>query len=351
MACDDTEQKENDDVMTPPRMQVTSSSGTPPRHEPSLRAKPSASWCQGSGDPFGQPFDEYKTEVRQRSRYKGDWKRWDLVKVIYKSGDDLRQEVLAMQLIVLMDDILKKAKLPIQLVSYTIVVMSHDSGILECVPNAKDIDGLKKGFVERGFGSDYTLAKFFEDYFGKRGTARFRAARKNFIETMVGYSLYQYLFQLKDRHNGNIMLDRNGRVIHIDFGFLLSNSPGGNINFESSPFKLSQEFLEVLGGERSESGDMSEGFALFRGLMINGFMELRKHRERFIDICEIMIRGSPMGCFYGGPGTIDLLRARFMPGESDVSVVERMVELIEEATCNWRTRQYDDYQYRTNGIL
>jgi len=39
-------------------------------------------------------------------------------------------------------------------------------------------------------------------------------------------------------------LDEEGHIIHIDFGFMLSNSPGG-VNFESAPFKLTRELLEV----------------------------------------------------------------------------------------------------------
>jgi phosphatidylinositol 4-kinase len=52
---------------------------------------------------------------------------------------------------------------------------------------------------------------------------------KNFIQSLAGYSLITYMLQVKDRHNQNIMIKRDGTVVHIDYGFFLSSMPGKGI--------------------------------------------------------------------------------------------------------------------------
>ena len=94
-----------------------------------------------------------------------------------------------------------------------------------------------------------------------------------------------YLLQIKDRHNGNILLDREGHLIHIDFGFMLSNSPG-NIGFEAAPFKLPLEYVEVLGGVDSEP------LREFRRLFREGFEAARKHCDRIVTMVELMQKGT-----------------------------------------------------------
>ena len=72
-------------------------------------------------------------------------------------------------------------------------------------------------------------------------------------------------------------------MIHIDFGFILSNTPG-NIGFEAAPFKLPPEYVEVLGGINGAA------FLEFKALFRQGFEAARKHCDRIIStsvICQL----------------------------------------------------------------
>lgn len=81
-----------------------------------------------------------------------------------------------------------------------------------------------------------------------------------------------------------MLLDSYGHLIHIDYGFMLTNSPG-NVNFETSPFKLTQEYLDIMDGENSDN------YEYFRRLIVSGFLEARKHSEEIILLVELMMPG------------------------------------------------------------
>lgn len=115
-------------------------------------------------------------------------------------------------------------------------------------------------------------------------------AQRNFIESLAGYSIVCYLLQIKDRHNGNILIDNQGHIIHIDFGFILSISPG-NMNFERAAFKITKDYLDMMNGRQSHQ------FKYFSELIYQGFMILQENYRSIFQLIEIMMENSFFNCF------------------------------------------------------
>ncbi|KAJ9177806.1 hypothetical protein P3X46_012978 [Hevea brasiliensis] len=288
----------------------------------------------------GELWEAKKERIRKASVY-GKVPGWDLRSVIVKSGDDCRQEHLAVQLISHFYDIFQEAGLPLWLRPFEVLVTSSYTALIETIPDTASLHSIKSRYPNIPSLRDFFVAKYEEN------SPSFKLAQRNFVESMAGYSLVCYLLQVKDRHNGNLLLDEDGHIIHIDFGFMLSNSPGG-VNFESAPFKLTRELLEVM--DSDAEGVPSEFFDYFKVLCIQGFLTCRKHAERIILLVEMLL-DSGFPCFKGGPRTIQNLRKRFHLSLTEEQCVSLVLSLISSSLDAWRTRQYDYYQRVLNGIL
>ena len=155
------------------------------------------------------------------------------------------------------------------------------------------------------------------------------------------------VWQLKDRHNGNILLTNSGHIVHIDFGFMFLSSPGKGMGFETAPFKLTREQVELLGGPHSRT------FMRYRELCVKSFMELRKHAQTIIFLVEMLVGGNEdLPCFAGRPDDALLeLRDRFKLTMHDAACRDYVNALIDESLENWRTRWYDRYQRCCTGVL
>ncbi|RDX56656.1 kinase-like protein [Lentinus brumalis] len=297
---------------------------------------------------FSESWAAKKARVRQASPY-GHLANWDCVSVIVKTGGDLRQEQLAVQLIQEFEKIWKDENCQCWVRYFRILITGNSSGLVETITDAVSIHSIKKAEYARrlaeGRLGHVTLLDHFKSTYGDPTSAKYVRAQRNFAKSLAGYSLVTYLLQIKDRHNGNILLDRDGHLIHIDFGFMLSNSPG-NIGFEAAPFKLPLEYIEVLGGLDSPA------YREFLKLFKEGFDAARKHCDRIVTLVELMQKDSTLPCFAAfGEQTAQLLRDRFQQGLTQSAVEEHVQRLIDTSLgSNW-TRLYDSYQYYSQSIL
>jgi len=252
---------------------------------------------------------------------------------IFKVGDDCRQDVLALQIIAMHKNIFNSLGLDLLVTPYRVTATGPGCGVIDVIPNATSRD-------EMGRAKINDLESFFVMKYGAVDTPEFQRARNNFVQSMAAYSLLCYIIQIKDRHNGNIMVDGRGCITHIDFGFLFDIGPGG-VKFEPNSFKLSHEMVVLMGGKDSV------GFRHFRELTVKAFLAARPYANTIVDTVGLMLAAEFPS--FKGEGTLERLRLRFRLDLSEKKAAEFMMAVIDNACENKRSIVYDEFQRMTNG--
>ena len=251
-------------------------------------------------------------------------------------NDDLRQDILALQFIKLFQKIFKKCGLDLYVAPYKCISNRTGpeqllGGIIEVVPFSNSRDQIGKAF-------EMDLYDYFLKKYGNETSKPFMAARLNFIKSLAAYSVVSYILQIKDRHNGNILVDEQGSIIHIDFGFIFDWSPGKDMRFESANFKMTKEFIKILGGN-----SLAEPYQLWAQKTIQGYLAVREHYRELTNLVELMIY-SGFPCFK--PISLQTLAGRFKLEVDSFEAAVHMRQVIEDAHDKWTTTAYDMIQYK-----
>jgi len=268
----------------------------------------------------------------------------EIVCLLSKSNDDLRQEVFVMQMIHYYKSVFIAAGIPLWLKTYKILSTSASTGLLEFMVDSTSLDGLKKS---PHYPKEGGLRRYYEETYGGPDSKSFKAAQRNFVQSLAAYSIVCYLLGLKDRHNGNIMIDMRGHLVHIDYGFCMGMCVGHEFTMERAPFKLTEEYVQVMDGTDGEA------YQEFQKLFVEGMIEARSKCQIALGLVEIMMYQSNYPCFsgrrYGGGQALKGFRERLMLDVPDHKVEQKAKALIAKARDHWGTRAYDSFQQWSNG--
>ncbi|KAF3706201.1 Phosphatidylinositol 4-phosphate 3-kinase C2 domain-containing subunit alpha [Channa argus] len=205
------------------------------------------------------------------------------INVMFKVGEDLRQDMLALQMIRIMDRIWLQEGLDLRIVNFKCISTGKDKGMVELVPSSDTLRKIQVEYGVTGSFKDKPLAEWLRKY--NPAEDEYEKASENFIYSCAGCCVATYVLGICDRHNDNIMLRSTGHMFHIDFGKFLGHAQMfGSFKRDRAPFVLTSDMAYVInGGERPTSR-----FQLFVDLCCQAYNLIRKHSGLFLNLLSLM---------------------------------------------------------------
>ncbi|KAK0628620.1 kinase-like domain-containing protein [Bombardia bombarda] len=235
--------------------------------------------------------------------------------ILFKTGDDLRQDQLVIQIITLMDNLLQKENLDLKLSPYKILATSTNAGLSQFVPSMS-FQGIYK-FRKTNPALAY-LKQNNPDSQGPLGLRK--ETLDTFVKSCAGYCVITYILGVGDRHLDNLLLAPDGHFFHADFGYILGRDP--------KPFapamKLSKEMVDCMGGSSSEH------YRQFKQYCFLAYSALRKNSNLILNLFSLMVDAN-------------IPDIRLEPDKAVLKVRDRFhLELSEEEAIRHLERIMDD---------
>ncbi|AFP65500.1 phosphatidylinositol 4-kinase (nucleomorph) [Chroomonas mesostigmatica CCMP1168] len=272
--------------------------------------------------------------IQNDLRYNLTKKDFFIFYFLFKKAKDFYNEQLGAFNVSQFDKLFREGNLDIWLNPFLIQFSDLNFGSIEVIPNSITFHYLHKIFRPNN------NIKMFQD----NNNYEIKIVKKkkiNFIQSLAGYSLLCFFIQLKDRHNNNILINSEDRVIHIDFGFILGDFPG-LVNLEADFFKLTKEFFFKIGGINTEENE------LFIESTIRGFFLIKKNMGKFLSIFRRTLKEKKRKK-KNKQKLLNFQRRFKIPKQSN-HIIKFALSIINKSLGNWKTNQYDRYQFLVNKI-
>jgi hypothetical protein len=198
--------------------------------------------------------------------------------------------------------------------TYNVLPISLDYGWVEMIDNCNTLYDIKHIHKK-------TLQNYIMDI---NPNITINELRNNFIKTCVSSCVLCYILGVGDRHTENVLLNKNGDLVHIDFSYILGEDPKNN-NIE---MMITNEMLEILGGKKSNT------FVKFKSYCVNTYKKIRRHSSLwYILLTYLSFSTPPIDNYYNNEEIIKHhIIERLIPGEIDDESRIQMLDIVDKSS-------------------
>lgn len=245
--------------------------------------------------------------------------------IIYKIGDDLRQDAIVVQLIRIINEIWLSKQLDLRIMIYKVLPTGLDRGIIELVPRCSTLREIQVQIEGiRGVYSDDVVHKWLVRH--NQEEFRYKQAVENFRRSCAGWAVISYVLGFGDRHNDNIMISTSGHVFHIDYGKYMGDKQRAiGINRDRVPFILVFQMVTVI--NEGNSKNKSTYFQQFIDDACKALNYLRQNSTLLLNIIRFMCCSDIKGM---NIDSVAFVRSNLMLDVDDVQATMAFTRMIEE---------------------
>ena len=215
--------------------------------------------------------DKNGKQIKLIISFENSDKHGDELMVKYYDDQDIRTNLITLQLFNIIHTIWCENNAKIKMPLYEVMTTGRNRGMIKLIPKSAAFETI---YNTRNFN----LKKYLVDKCGFSEEIIYQ----NFMTSLVAYSLGNYVFGITQRNKKNIHLQNDAKIFYTSYEHILNHYSKiyGN---RGESFYISKYFIEYFGGEKGKR--MTE----FKQKFQEAYLILRKNGKDIVNLFRILL--------------------------------------------------------------